>query len=187
VNRSSFWINLAFFQAAWPACVIGAGYGVVWPSLVLVGTFAFWQLGGGRAHPVDGPTVLLFATTGVALDTLWLQLGIVNYALQWPLPGAAPFWLLLLWVALGLSVNHCLSVFRERWRIWIALASVGSPLSYAAAAEFGAVAWTAPAWQIVLCMGPAWALAVGLLFRQAGRWSDAAGRSQWALARQEGK
>jgi len=40
VSRRDFWINQAFFQASWPACVIGAGHGVLSPGLLVVGAFA---------------------------------------------------------------------------------------------------------------------------------------------------
>jgi len=59
-------------------------------------------------------------------------------------------------------------VFRRRWRLFMLLATVGSPMSYSAAAGFGAVTWLAPSWLVILCVGPVWGLVVGLLFREAG-------------------
>lgn len=186
MNRRDFWINLAFFQAAWPACVIGASAGLLWPGLIVVAAFALWQLAGPRRHPADIRVVSLFAGTGVLLDTLWQRLGIVDYALQWPVAGAAPLWLVLLWVALGLAVNHCLAAFRAYWKAWLVLAAVGSPLSYAAAAGFGAVEWSASTALVVLCMGPVWAMITGLLFRQAGIWNQHGNRTHWIMVERAG-
>jgi len=173
MSSRDFWINQAFFQASWPACVIGAAYGLLWPSLLVVGAFAVWQLAPARAHPSDRATLLWFVLTGLVLDTLWQRLGVVEYALVWPVAGFAPLWLLLLWAALGLTVHHSLALFKRRWVLFMLVTTVGSPLSYSAAAAFEAVEWTAPTWLVVICMGPVWALIVGLLFRHAGKTRSA--------------
>jgi len=171
MNRAqrNWWLNFAWFQAAWPVCVIGAAHGWVWPGVALAAGFTLWQLAPGRAKPGDATNVFRFLSCGLVLDTAWQQLGIVAYASVWPAPGFAPIWLLALWVALGLGVNHSLAVFRRNWLAFALLASVGSPLSYAAAARLGAVTWLAPDWLVILCLGPVWALLVALLFRQAER------------------
>lgn len=163
-----FWINQAFFQLSWPACVIGAANGMLWPGALVVGLFAAWQLSPSRMHRRDPLIVASFAATGLVVDTLWIRTGVVEYATAWPAQGFTPLWLLLLWVALGLAVNHSLAVFRARWRLFMLLATIGSPMSYTAAAGFGAVTWIAPSWLVIVCVGPIWGLLVGLLFREAG-------------------
>ncbi len=174
MKRRDFWINQAFFQASWPACVVGAAHGLVWPGFLVVGAFALWQLAPARAHPGDVRAVGLLLALGLVVDTLWVRLGVVDYALAWPAAGFAPAWLLLLWVAVGLSVNHSLAWFRHRWLAFVLLATFGSPMSYTAAAAFGAVTWTAPAWLVLLCVGPIWALLVGLAFRWIDRMAGTA-------------
>lgn len=168
MSARDFWVNQVFFQASWPACVIGAANGLLWPGVLVVGLFALWQLHPKRMHRGDPFVVGAFVAVGLVLDTLWVRTGLVEYATVWPAPGFIPAWLLLLWVALGLTVNHSLAVFRRRWGLFMVLAAIGSPLSYSVAADFGAVTWLAPAWLVILCVGPIWGLAVGLLLRQAG-------------------
>jgi len=169
MSARHFWINQAFFQLSWPACVIGAANGMLWPGVLVVGLFAAWQLQPSRMHRRDPFVLAAFVATGLVIDTLWVRAGIVEYATAWPAAGFIPAWLLLLWVALGLTVNHSLGVFRKRWRLFMLLATVGSPMSYSVAAGFGAVTWLAPSWLVIVCVGPVWGLIVGLLFRQAGR------------------
>lgn len=168
MSGGRFWINQAFFQLSWPACVIGAGNGMLWPGALVVGLFCVWQLQPARMHRRDPFVVGAFIATGLAVDTLWLRAGIVDYATAWPAAGFTPAWLLLLWVSLALTVNHSLGVFKQRWRLFMVLASIGSPISYSVAAGFGAVTWLAPSWLVIVCVGPIWGLVVGLLFRQAG-------------------
>ena len=168
MRRRDFWINQAFFQASWPACVVGAAHGMTWPAVVLVGAFAAWQLHGDRIHARDPLAVATFVAAGLAMGTLWIRTGVLEYANRWPLDGFTPAWLLLLWVSLALTANHSLAWFKSRWGVFLLLATVGSPLSYRAAAAVGAVDWLGPTWLVVLCVGPVWALVVALLFRHLG-------------------
>lgn len=179
MNRD--WLfNQLMFQAAWPACVFGAAHGVMWPALVLVGGMAAVQLQPGRRHAGDLRTVGRFVACGVVLDTVWQQAGILVYASPWPVPGVAPLWILLLWLALGLTVHHSLAIFRRRPALFFVLASVGSPLSYFAASRIGAVEWAAAPWLVVLLVGPVWAFIVALLFRGAGQGQCRGGMAQVA-------
>jgi len=168
MSRRQFWVNQLFFQASWPACVVGAAHGLLWPGLLVVGAFALWQLAPARRHPLDLRCITHFFMLGLVLDSLWPAIGLVEYATSWPHPAVAPVWLLLLWISLALAVNHSLSIFKRRWDLFMLLAAVGSPLSYSAGAAFGAVEWTGPTVWVVLCLGPVWALLVGLGFRTAG-------------------
>ncbi|MDT8408196.1 MAG: DUF2878 domain-containing protein [Wenzhouxiangellaceae bacterium] len=167
MSRRALWINQAFFHASWPACVIGAANGMLWPGLLAVGAFALWQLQPQRVHRLDASVVAVFMLAGLLLDSLWIQVGLFEYSSHWPIDGVTPLWLLLLWLALGLTVNHSLAFFRRRWLLFAALASVGSPLSYACAERLGAVEWTGPAWLVLLAVGPIWGVIVAALFRLA--------------------
>lgn len=167
--KRDFWINQLLFQLSWPACVFGAAAGNTIPAFVLVGGFALWQLQPRRRHPDDLMTLLSFLATGIVLDSVWLNSGLLAYASAGPVPGWTPGWLMLLWVALALSVHHSLGVFRKHWVLWILLASVASPFSYTMAERVGAVDWLAPSWVVVLCVGPLWGAIVGLQFFLSGR------------------
>lgn len=167
MSRARFWINVGWMQVSWWACVLGAARGLLWPGLLVVSAFLLWQLSPRRRHPDDWATLGLFVAVGWVLETLWPLIGVVEYARAGPVAGLVPVWMLLLWIALGLTVHHSMAGFKQRWQWFVAVAAIGSPLSYAAAASFGAVQWIAPSWVVVLCVGPVWALIVGLLLRQA--------------------
>ena len=167
MSRYDFWINLAAMQLCWWACILGAANDTLWPGLLAVSAFALWQLQPQRRHPDDFATLARFVAAGLVLETVWPMLGVVEYAYPGPIDGLAPAWMLLLWIAFGLTVHHSMAGFKQRWQLFVLVATIGSPMSYAAAEGLGAVAWTAPAWVVVLCMGPVWALVVGLLLRRA--------------------
>ncbi|QKK02141.1 MAG: DUF2878 domain-containing protein [Pseudomonadota bacterium] len=161
----AFWMNQGFFQAAWPACVIGAAWGVAgWTGPLVVGAMALWQLQPKRRHDGDLKMVLICLLLGFLIDSIWVRSGLLAYAMPWPSDSFAPFWILLLWVALALVINHSMRLFRHRLRLIAVLGGIGSPMSYWAGARFGAVEWLAPAWQVVLAVGLSWALLLPLLF-----------------------
>ncbi|MDP0881144.1 DUF2878 family protein, partial [Klebsiella variicola] len=80
-----------------------------------------------------------------------------------PSPDFAPLWILLLWVALALVINHSMAAFKQRLLLIGLFGGIGSPMSYLAGARFGAVEWLAPAWAVVLAVGLSWALLLPFL------------------------
>jgi len=162
--KRDFWINQGLFQAAWPACVIGAAYGTVGFGLLVVGAMLAWQLHDERRHPTDLRLLLICLMVGFLLDSLLVQFGILVYATPWPSSGFAPLWIMLLWVALALVINHSMSAFKDRLWLLAILGGIGSPMSYYAGSRFGAVEWAAPVWQVVLATGLTWAVLLPLLF-----------------------
>jgi len=171
MNRD-FWINQGFFQAAWPACVIGAAYGKIWIGLVVVGGMAVWQLRSVRRHQLDFTLVAICLGIGFVLDSLFVQLGILDYATAWPWAEFAPIWIMLLWVALALVINHSMRAFQNRLVLLSIFGGIGSPMSYFAGSRFGAVEWLVPAWQVILATGLSWAILLPALFWYAGQSPD---------------
>jgi len=162
--NKAFWINQGLFQVSWPACVAGAAYGWGWPGFLVVGLLAFWQLHPKNRHPTDWTLVWVCLVLGVVLDTLWIQMGLIEYAMPWPSAEFAPAWIMLLWLALALAINHSLQFFKSRlW--WAALfGGIGSPMSYYAGSRLGAAEWVAPIWQVALATGLSWAILLPALF-----------------------
>lgn len=168
--KRDFWINQGLFQLSWPACVVGAAWGIAgWSGTLVVAVLALWQLHPRRRHHNDGRMIALCLVIGFGLDTLWLQTGLLAYAMPWPSSEFAPFWILLLWLAMALVLNHSMGAFKHQLRLIGILAAVASPLSYYAGSRFGAVEWLAPAWQVVLATGLSWALLLPALFWLARR------------------
>lgn len=162
--RLNFWINHGLFQVSWPACVAGAAYGWGWPGFLVVGALAFWQLHPINRHPLDWTMVGVCMALGLSLDTAWIQMGLIEYAMPWPVAGVAPAWIMLLWLALALAINHSLQFFKAK--LWLAavLGGLGSPMSYYAGSKLGAAEWVGPTWQVILATGLSWAIVLPALF-----------------------
>jgi hypothetical protein len=167
-----FWGNLLGYQAVWFVTVIGAGWGLWWPALVATATFAAWQLSISQSRRADlrlmGAALLcgLFIEGGLAAGD-W-----AHYATPTPaLPPGAPLWILSLWAAFALTLNHSLAYLRGRPWLAFAFGAIGAPLAYLSAARgWQAVMFEPPLWRGLAWLSVGWALALLLLTLQAHRW-----------------
>ena len=130
--------NALMLKGAWLCCVLG---GVVFglPALLMMFLVSLWQ----REFRHDFPYVLVLGVTGLCLDTLWLHTGVLDYgsaAVALPLGFTlAPAWIVMLWLAVGLSIRHSLIFLVNRPLFGALLVGCGSPLSYLTGERFGAV------------------------------------------------
>ena len=130
--------NALMLKGAWLCCVLG---GVVFglPALLMMFLVSLWQ----KELRHDSPYVLVLGVTGLCLDTLWLHTGVLDYgsaAVALPLGFTlAPAWIVMLWLAVGLSIRHSLIFLVNRPLFGARLVGCGSPLSYLTGERVGAV------------------------------------------------
>jgi hypothetical protein len=169
-----FWANLLGYQATWFAVVWSAGRGTPWIGMLACMAFIALQWSASPMRAGDGRVLLAALACGLVVDGAAAASGLLQYAAPTP-PLAAPIWILLLWGAFAMTINHSMAWFgRHPW--WaVAFAAVGGPLAYLAAARgFGAVAFPPSAWPSLLWLGVAWALALPALLRIANLRPDIA-------------
>jgi len=157
------WINMLWMQVLWFGSVIGAAHQLLFLAPLLMIGFAFWEFRPGRHVYGDFQLILVAVLIGLILDTTWVRLGWLEFSGGWALSERAPLWILLLWAGLALTINHSLAWLQSRLVLAALLAAVGSPLTYLAAARFGAVDIVSES--RVWCVGLAlsWAIALPLL------------------------
>lgn len=163
------WTNLLGYQAAWFATVWSAGRGMPWLGVLACAAFLALQLGVSRRRGDDVRVLVAALACGLSIEAGLSLAGLLQHAATppgWP----APAWIVALWGAFALTLNHSMAWFaRHPWTA-AAFAGVGAPLAYLGAARgFGAVAFAAPVWRGVLMLGLAWAIALPLLLRIAQR------------------
>lgn len=174
--------NALGFQGVWFATVAGAGSGRPWLGPLAALLFAVLTLAASSERRSDLVLVALAIPFGFAMDSVWVRLGLMEFASPWPSTDWAPAWILALWVGFALTVNHSLSYVCERPALAAVLGAVAGPLAYVAAERaFGAVALTAPTAVVVGILGAAWALTVPLLGLAAQRVARRAGPVQAGL------
>lgn len=163
--------NGVVFQIAWFACVLGGAAGTsLWGAATLAALLAMSLYGSSTGR--DLILTLAVVAVGFLLETIWIRTGVLNYQ------GAtlAPVWIVMLWAAVGLTVNHCLSMFKARPWLGGVLAGVGAPFSYLGGERLGAVTIADP-WQL-LAISAVWLVLFTAMFaaaREADRVADGPG------------
>jgi hypothetical protein len=157
--------NLAAYQLAWLACVLGAAQGMAWAGTA----FALVVSAGHLALHRNVAEVRLIgyaAAIGFVADSVLVQTHYVQFESA-ASSGWAPLWMVSLWMAFATTLNHSL-----RWlmsRAWIAALAgvIGGPLAYLAGAELGALMIATPVPGLML-VGALWGVAMWLLFLISG-------------------
>ncbi len=163
----AFWANLLGYQATWFAVVWSAGQGRAWIGMLACLAFIGGQWLASSVRRADARVLLAAMGCGLVVDGAAAASGLLAYASPQPaLP--APAWIVLLWGAFAVTLNHSMAWFAARPWIAAAFAAVGGPLAYLGAARgFSALAFPAPAWPALVYLGIAWALVLPLLLRFA--------------------
>jgi hypothetical protein len=127
------WINLMLYQATWIAAVAGAGRGLWWPGLIVLAVFAVLQLGIGQWRRADACLFVGVSLLGFALDSAFVQLGLMRFQAAVPWASLAPVWMVALWTSFALTLNHSLAFLQGRPVLAALLGATGAPLAYWAA------------------------------------------------------
>ncbi|MDE2137946.1 MAG: DUF2878 domain-containing protein [Gammaproteobacteria bacterium] len=160
--------NLLGYQIVWLIAVVGAGRGLVWPALAGLAVFAAWQLARSQAPRSDLKLCAVALVLGVLLDGALAHSGLLRYAAPQPAvpAGGAPLWILALWGAFALTLNHSLAWLRRRRLAATLLGVVGGPLAYLAAARLSqAVVFSAAPAAAIVALAAGWGVALLLLVR----------------------
>jgi hypothetical protein len=177
----NLWINAILYQLTWLAAVGGAGRGWWWAGPAMALAFAAWQLGTSRTRRADFLLVLFAAALGLAVDSLFVQGGLLRYAAAAPWSHLAPAWILSLWAAFALTLNHSLAYLKTHLPAAAVLGGIGAPLAYwAAASGFGALTFPADPARSLVTLTVVWAVLAPALSLTA-RYLSAQERESVAL------
>jgi hypothetical protein len=172
--------NAIGYQLVWLASIIGATHGSRFAGPLAAALFACLVLAFGGQRRADLRLIPLVLAIGVLVDSAWIALGWLDYSAPWPSADFAPAWILAIWLAFALTLNHSLAFLKRRHALASILGAIGGPLAYWLAADgFGAVHFIAPVPAVLIGLGVAWALMVPMLVRIA---DDAQVRETHAVA-----
>ncbi len=172
MNRSALaWLpNALGFQIVWCAAVGGAARGWWWAGPLALAVFALWQLSISRWPAADMRLMLLAAVLGFALDSLWVQLGWIEFRSAQPWSAFAPVWIVAMWMGFALTLNHSLNALKSHRMIAVLFGLLGGPLAYWIAASVWHAAQIQATWLPYLGLAVSWALVTPLLLRVAQHW-----------------
>lgn len=163
----AFWGNLLGYQATWFAVAWSAGRGQAWIGILACACFVAWQLAASSRRGADIRVLFAALACGALVDGAIASLGLLTYAS--PAPGLpAPAWIVALWGAFALTLNHSMAWFAHRPSTTALFAAIGGPMAYLGAARgFGALVFPDPAWPALIALSVAWAIALPMLLRIA--------------------
>lgn len=165
-------INALLFQGVWFCTVLGAAYGQLWPSLILLIGFCAWQALPSVRAPGDLRLVAVALILGLVFDGGMDRSGLLLYAEPSVSTLLPPLWILQMWVAFSLTVNHSLAwVLRNGWVAALA-GAVAGPLAYFSAEKLGAVTWAGEPALVIAVLAIGWGASTWLLWFFSGRWRE---------------
>ena len=155
-------INAGLFQLGWFACVLGGNS--LW--LLLAGGALLAHLLWISRSLAQVRLIAVVCVLGSTVDSLLLNAGVFAFKQAGVL---IPFWLVLLWALLAITLNHCLAwTAKPLWRA-ILLGAIGGPLSYYAGQRLGSVQFPLGLWPTLLGLSLLWAGLFPLL-STCSRW-----------------
>jgi len=156
------WIG---FQAVWLACALGAAAGWNWPGVSAAVVFLVAMLAGRGWAKAEVAGVLASGLLGLIAESCLAVSGLVAYAAApgpWGLP--APTWIVALWLAFGGTLAATEALLGRHGLVKAALLGlVAGPLSYAAGARLGALAFPAGSAAALGAIALIWMAAMPLL------------------------
>lgn len=175
-------INFVLFQVTWGAAVWGAAQGYWWLGPVAVIVFAAVELLRSPDSTRELKLIAIVLVLGFAIDTAYIQLGLLEYASPVPWTSVAPVWILALWVGFTLTMNRSLKTFRDKPVVGALFGLIGGPFAYWIAIEvWDAGAFTASLPLALGVIGVAWGIATPILFHLA-RTFDSQTKTESAAA-----
>jgi hypothetical protein len=122
--------NAVSFQLVWLATVAGAAKGLWWAGPLAALLFAAWQVPLSAQPRADLKLMLCAAAAGFVVDSALVLTGLLRFETALPWAGFAPVWIVSLWVAFALTLNHSLAGLKHRPLLAVGLGLIGGPLAY---------------------------------------------------------
>ena len=171
-NKLPIIINASLFQACWFACVIGGANELTWPAVVTFLILAIYQLHPDRRHSRDALLLLVSIPMALLVDSFWVASGMMTFTESFPFAGIAPLWIIILWCAFALTVNHSLAWLKAHPSLPIVFGGFGGPMSYFAGLKLGGVEYHSDFWLVSLALALAWSISLLVLCKLGGAFTE---------------
>jgi hypothetical protein len=169
----TIFINFILFQIGWFACVLGGAYGHPWAGTLVAVAIVAWHLARAANPAAEFKLVLLAALMGGAWDSALVALGWIAYPSGTLIAGAAPLWIVAMWMMFATTLNVSLRWLKHLGFPVILLGAVFGPFAYYAGEMLGALQFTD--WQAAIAaQGIGWGMLLPLLVTLSTRYNGIA-------------
>ncbi|MEJ1164779.1 DUF2878 domain-containing protein [Variovorax sp. CCNWLW186] len=161
--------NLAVFQLAWFAAVLGAAHQLPLAGTACVAAAVGWHLLVSARPAREARLVAVACAVGFVIETAVVLQGHVVYPSGQPVPYLAPYWLVALWGLLAIALNVTMRWLRARPWLACVLGAVLGPLSFASGVRLGGAEFVHPE-PALLTLAVVWAVLMPVLVRLSIRF-----------------
>lgn len=160
--------NLGLFKAGWAAVVLLAA-----ADLPLAGSLAalavvFIHLLRSPGRRAELMLIVVSALVGFTWESFLVATDVLEYGSGAILPGAAPLWIVSMWMLFATTLNVGMRWLRRSNAAAVIAGLVGGPMAFIAGQSAGAVTLTEPVYSIII-IGLGWALLLPALVAVASR------------------
>lgn len=134
-------INFILFQIGWFACVLGGAHDMPWLGPAMVAAVVAYHL---RQAPRPGAEIALLAiaaVVGTVWDSALVSMGWLVYPAGTFVDGAAPYWIIAMWVLFATTFNVSMRWMKNRPLVAFVLGGVAGPLAYFGGSKLGGVSF----------------------------------------------
>jgi hypothetical protein len=163
-------LNIAAYQVAWFACVLGAANQLPWIGTSVAIAVVALHLVFTAQRCFELQVVIAAAVIGFILDSALASSGLVSFTSGVWINGLTPHWMLGLWITFATTLSVSMRWLVTRPVLAIAFGAVGGPIAYVAGTKLGAMTLHSDAAPIAI--GATWAVAMWLLSRLAARGQE---------------
>ena len=132
-------VNFIAFQLGWFACVLGAAHGIAWAGTGFALAVVAWHLSRASAPRAELMLVLTAAGMGALWDSALAAVGWIRYPSGVLIEGAAPHWIVALWMLFATTLNLSLGWLKRSMPLAAVFGAIGGPLAYLGGAGLGAL------------------------------------------------
>ena len=136
-SRGRVLANLAVFEAAWFACILGVAHG--WPlggTAALLAAIA-WHVAISGRPGTELALAAILAAIGLVAESAMVALGHVAYPAGQPVAWLAPYWMVALWGEFSIALNVTLRWLKRRLVLASLLGAIFGPLSFLGGVRLG--------------------------------------------------
>jgi hypothetical protein len=149
--------NLLLFKVGWLALVMGAAAGMAWAGLLVGGAVVIAHLLSSKDFEKELWFLTMTLFVAIGWENLLVSSGALTYASSEIAFGAAPAWILMLWLVFATTMNVGMQWLRGFWMFPVGAGLIGGPLSFYVGAKLGAVQFSDPILALVF-ISIGWAL-----------------------------
>lgn len=127
-------LNFVLFQLVWFGCIL---LGNIFIPVAIVAFYLHFRFANNTEH--DLKIMTLAATIGLVVDSVVMAFGVFEFQHGIILGWLIPPWLVVLWMAFAMTLNHSLGYFQKK--PWLAFlgGAISGPLSYLAGVKLDAI------------------------------------------------